>query len=86
MAEGWGLPQPASAYLAAGSLERSLSGGDDDEDKAGAAATQAIRFAQELSPQGESIVLRRMVAIEDDPQTLHAEVTVRDPGRVLSDA
>ena len=58
MAEGWGLPQSASAYLAAGSLERSLSGGDDDEDKAGAAATQAIRFAEEFSPQGESIVLR----------------------------
>ena len=54
-AEGWDLPQPASAYLAdwlaAGWLERGLSADGEEEYEASAAAAQAIRFAQELSSQ-----------------------------------
>jgi hypothetical protein len=54
-AEGWDLPQPASAYLAdwlaAGWLERSLSADGEEEYEASAAAAQAIRFAQELTAQ-----------------------------------
>jgi len=54
-AEGWDLPQPASAYLAdwlaAGWLERGLSADGEEEYEASAAAAQAIRFAQDLSSQ-----------------------------------
>lgn len=54
-AEGWDLPQPASAYLAdwlaAGWLERGLSADGEEEYEASAAAAQAIRFTRELSAQ-----------------------------------
>ena len=54
-AEGFDLPQPASAYLAdwlaAGWLERGLSAEGEEEYEASAAAAQAIRFTRDLSAQ-----------------------------------
>jgi hypothetical protein len=83
-AEGWDLPQAASAYLAdwlaAGWLERSYSGGGEEEYELTAGAMQAMRFLQGLSEQRAvatesrlALVIQQLARLaeqtEPDPQT-----------------
>jgi len=83
-AEGWDLPQPASAYLAdwlsAGWLERSYAGSGEEEYELTNAAIQAIRFLQGLAAQRAvatesrlSVVIQQLVQLaeqtETDPET-----------------
>jgi hypothetical protein len=79
-AEGWELPQAASAYLAdwlaAGWLERSLSAEGEEEYEISAAATQAIRFAQGLSEQRTvatesrlGMVISQLIQLADETET-----------------
>jgi hypothetical protein len=87
-AEGWDLPQPASAYLAdwlaAGWLERSLSAEGEEEYEASAAAAQAIRFARELSSQRTvatesrlGLVIGQLVKLAEETETDPAVRTER---------
>lgn len=95
-ADGWDLPQPASAYLAdwlaAGWLERSLSADGEEEYEASAAAAQAIRFAHELSAQRTvatesrlGLVIGQLVQLaeetEPDPE-VRAERLLRERARI----
>ena len=79
-AEGWELPQAASAYLAdwlaAGWLERSLSPEGEEEYELSAAATAAIRFAQGLSEQRTvatesrlGLVISQLIQLADETET-----------------
>jgi hypothetical protein len=79
-AEGFDLPQPASAYLAdwlaAGWLERSLTAEGEEEYEASAAAAQAIRFARELSSQRTvatesrlGLVIGQLVQLAEETET-----------------
>jgi hypothetical protein len=81
-AEGWDLPQPASAYLAdwlaAGWLERSLSTDGEEEYEASAAAAQAIRFAHELSAQ-RSVATESRLGLVIGQLVKLAEETEPDP-------
>ncbi len=95
-AEGWDLPQPASAYLAdwltSGWLERGLSPEGEEEYEASAAAAQAIRFARELSAQRSvatesrlGLVIGQLVQLaeetEPDPE-VRAERLLRERERI----
>ncbi|MGD8275810.1 MAG: DUF3375 domain-containing protein [Thiohalocapsa sp.] len=81
-AEGFDMPQPASAYLAdwlaAGWLERSLSPEGEEEYEASAAAVQAIRFAQELASQ-RTVATESRLGLVIGQLTQLAEETEPDP-------
>jgi hypothetical protein len=95
-AEGWDLPQPASAYLAdwlaAGWLERSLSAEGEEEYEASAAAAQAIRFAGELSAQRTvatesrlGLVIGQLVQLAEETETdpaIRTERLLRERARI----
>jgi hypothetical protein len=79
-AEGWDLPQAASAYLAdwltAGWLERSYAGGGEEEYELTAPAIQAIRFVQGLSAQRAvatesrlAVVIQQLVRLADQTES-----------------
>ena len=78
-AEGWDLPQAASAYLAdwlsAGWLERSYGGGEEEYELT-APAIQAIRFVQGLSAQRAvatesrlAVVIQQLVQLADQTES-----------------
>ncbi|WP_245539021.1 DUF3375 domain-containing protein [Thioflavicoccus mobilis] len=79
-AEGWELPQPASAYLADwlsfGWLERSYAGGGEEEYELTTAAIQAIRFLQGLAAQRAvatesrlNVVIQQLVQLAEQTET-----------------
>jgi len=95
-AEGWDLPQPASAYLAdwlaAGWLERGLTAEGEEEYEASAAAAQAIRFARELTAQRTvatesrlGLVIGQLVQLAEETETdpaIRAERLLRERARI----
>lgn len=79
-AEGWDLPQPASAYLAdwlsLGWLERSYAGSGEEEYELTNAAIQAIRFLQALAAQRAvatesrlTVVIQQLVQLAEQTET-----------------
>ena len=85
-AEGWDLPQAASAYLAdwlaAGWLERSYASGGEEEYELTAAAIQAMRFLQGLSEQRAVATESRLAEqTESDPQ-IRIEQLLRERERI----
>jgi hypothetical protein len=95
-ADGWDLPQAASAYLAdwlaAGWLERSYASGGEEEYELTAAAIQAMRFLQGLSEQRAvatesrlAVVIQQLVRLaeqtESDPQ-VRIERLLRERERI----
>jgi len=79
-ADGWDLPQPASAYLAdwlsVGWLERSYAGSGEEEYELTNAAIQAIRFLQGLAAQRAvatesrlTVVIQQLVQLAEQTET-----------------
>jgi hypothetical protein len=81
-AEGWDLPQAASAYLAGwlaeGWLERSYSSGGEEEYELTAGAIQAMRFLQGLHDQ-RSVATESRLAVVIQQLVRLAEQTESDP-------
>lgn len=81
-AEGWDLPQAASAYLAdwltAGWLERSYSSGGEEEYELTAGAIQAVRFLHGLSEQ-RAVATESRLAVVIQQLVKLAEQTESDP-------